>query len=400
MIGIVTGRQRRGIGRTAAATGGVLAGLLAGCQTDGGDRRRPPPPREAAPAVDGGAASRPREGSTPTIRLGRDRGGDGPREVVVARRSFSERIRKTVRLGDLIEVDLANGGRARGEVRVFKAGELVLTSSGTRVVTRLAPRDVVTVRVVYRAPPEVEWVTGDDPRTRRETWLERYDWLNVIQGEPAALWAGRYDDNVPLEVARAFNLQTWTFVQRAGNKPLLLRERTLVTVEPGSSIKLAGVVEGLAQRGNKLVSVGDVHLLLHRGADGEVSVVYTSDPLQASDLDRGSLRRYAEREPLTFAAYRPGDPPEYVKIVRAPVEVVRAYMNRIARLPGRPAVRRMRAADDPALDEVEERITGLYARVGLKEPVEQQDPLIFEFRIPALIGGLRLVPFRRELGLD
>ena len=89
-----------------------------------------------------------------------------------------------------------------------------------------------------------------------------------------------------------------------------------------------------------------------------------------------------------------------MRILRVDAKLARAYMRAIERLPGRVAMRRMRAQRDPKLAKAESDVRGLYGRFGLNDPQDMVLPLEIRTRVPALVGTLRLVDFEQQVGLD
>jgi hypothetical protein len=323
---------------------------------------------------------------------------DRPRTVVIRSERFPEEV-MALRANDIVDVDLARGGRARGRLRSLAADELTLSVEGTAILTRLAPKDVKAARLIYRADTNrPKTVVGDEPQNERETWLERFADREVFNGDATRLWRGRFRRNVTLTVARPFELAAASFAHASARHRFFVRGAT-ASFERGDQLKLIGLSHGTEQVGASDVCMGNVYLLL-RMREGNTRKLYLTEPLSPSNLERDGLVELLGTEPTTFVVSHPGAEEEVVKILRVDAKVSRAYLRRIERLPDRAAMRRMRARSSPELARAEADVLAIYQRFGLTEPQDTARPLLVRTRVPLIVGTLQLIPFERQFGLD
>ena len=380
----------------AGATFALCGLLLAGCESSPPPRLRP----RANPTPEPSAAASPdpqARDEIPTIRSERSEDA-GPRTVVIRSERFGADV-MALRANDVVEIQLARGGSARGRLRSLSPDELTISSEGTSILTRLEPGDVVSARVIYRAETRRPRETvGDEPKNERETWLERFADREVFNGDARRLWRGRFRGNTALTVLRPFEVEGVAWADTTATKTFFTRTGT-TTFDAGDQVKLVGISHGTEQRGASDLWLGDVYLLL-RMREGQVSKVYTPTPLSPSNFERDGLVTFLEREPVTFVVSRPGEEEEIIRILRVDAKLARAYMRAVEHLPGRVAMRRMRAQKPQALAKAEREVRGLYGRFGLNDPQDVALPLTIRTRIPMVVGTLRLVDFEQEVGLD
>lgn len=368
----------------------VTAGVLALCACAGDPE---PKPEERRPAV----AARPAPAPEPAQPAQPAQPPPQPKILVITTKPFPEEV-LAVLPGDLVAVELANGGRAQGWVNTVRARELAITAEGTRIITRLTPEAVTSVKVVYRPPRLI--TPGEGAGRGRELWLEHNYVRQVIEGIPPETWSGLLGRNVPLLVARQFSVSGWDHIEEQGDRHQFAAVETPTTFQAGDELKLAALVRGIEKTKTRETQLGDVFVLLHRRGE-RVSVVYTTDAIHPSDLDRASLVRYLSEEPVTVIVYRPASPVSYVKIARLPRSSARAYMQRVELIPERAVFRQLRAARDPALERHEGQVKAIHDALGLKPDDSLRNaPLVMEMRVPTLHGSLFLLPFRKEFGLD
>lgn len=376
----------------------ALCGLtLVGCESSPPPRRpTPQPTRTAAPPQ---ASPSPAEQTEiPTIRSSRSDTDDGPRTVVIRSERFPPEI-MALRANDLVEVELTRGGTARGRLRSLSADELTIAAQGSTILTRLEPRDVVSARVIYRASiRRPKDVVGDEPKNERETWLEQFADREVFNGDARRLWLGRFRANTTLVVHRPFEVEAVAWAATTSTKTFFARTGR-ATFDVGDELKLVGVSQGVEQLGTTDQWLGEVNLLLRR-RDGRVSKLYTPTALAPSNFERDGLATFLEAEPVTFVVSHPGEDEELVRILRVDAKLARAYMRAIERLPGRVAMRRMRAQSSRDLASAEAEVRSLYGRFGLNDPQDLGLPLQIRTRVPMLVGTLRMVDFKQEVGLD
>ena len=60
----------------------------------------------------------------------------------------------------------------------------------------------------------------------------------------------------------------------------------------------------------------------------------------------------------------------------------------------------MRAQSSRDLASAEAEVRSLYGRFGLNDPQDLGLPLQIRTRVPMLVGTLRMVDFKQEVGLD
>lgn len=365
------------------------AGVVALCGCAGEPERKPEPrpaPAQPAPAP----APAPSETAAPPPQ-------QQPRIYVITTKPFPEEV-LSILPGDLVAVELANGGRAQGWVNTIRSRELAITAEGTRIITRLTPEAVTSVKVVYRPPRLI--TPGDGAGRGREAWLETNYVRQVVEGIPPETWVGLLGRNIPLVVSRQFTISGWDHVEIQGDRHLFASVETPTTFQPGDELKLAAVVRGVEKLKTREVQLGDVYLLLHKRGE-RVSLVCSTDPLHPSDLDRASLVKFLAEEPVTLTVYRPAAPVTYVKIARLGRNAARAYMQRVELIPERAVFRQLRAARDPSLEKHEGQVKAIHDALGLKPDDSLRNaPLVMEMRVPTLHGSLFLLPFRKEFGLD
>lgn len=318
--------------------------------------------------------------------------------IVVNARTFSDDLLGRVQLDDLVEVHLVRGdGRARGHVKILRPTEIGLLSEGA--LTRLKPDQVKDVKVLFREE-RLTVSAANQPRNEQESWLDHHAGRVVLEGSAADMWGRRFEPNVVLPVVRPFTLTTYSFTGVKGGAATFAASEHRTTLREGDLLKLAGVVEGVEQRpGLSDRLLGEIQLyLLKRG--GQVQAVYSPDRLHPSNLERAAVMRFLEREPVTLAAYRPGRDREYVRIVRVPAKTARTYMLHLERTPERTALRAWRAQNNPGVAGAEKAVRSLYKAVGLTQESDLEGPVVFELHTTSATGGLRLLPFTKELGMD
>lgn len=400
----------------ALAAGAIAASALValpGCASD-------PPPPEPAPATEAPPpgptqgtppatepelpqpAPRPFVGNRPPPAADGEQQPEGPRRVVVGTaRTFPPEIMERVRLDDMVDIELVrSGGHARGVVKGLKPTEITVAMEGTQIITRLGPAEVRDVRVIFREQERIEAVGLDDPRDAAEGWTDRFADRAALDGSPPDLWSARFRDNIPLTVTRPFTLGAWAFAGRKAGTPTYTQSATRVALRENDQLKLVATSQGMESRpGGVDRPTGELFVyLVRRGA--AVDLVVSSDALQPSNLDPTSVARWAKDEPVTLGAYRPGESRKWVRITRVPSRTARSWAGSLERTPERAAMRQWRATRHAELGSSEERVRKLYGALGLKAEADLEQPLVFELRIPTTTGGLRLLPFRKELGLD
>lgn len=376
----------------ARALGLSLAIAAAGCQEPSPAPVEPEPVVEAPPPAQAEPAAAPStEAPPPPV-------SEEPAAIVMTARRFPDELLDRLRIDDLVEVHLVRGdGRARGQVKILRPTELGLWSEG--MLTRLKPDQVKDVKVLFRQDDRV-LVTRDEPRNEQESWLPRYAPRAILQGSAPDLWGRRFAQNVTLPVVRPFTLTTYSFSGFDGSVATFAPSDHRTTLREGDLLKLAGAVDGIERRaGGKDRLLGEVQLyLLKRG--NQVQAVYSPDRLHPSNLERAAVMRFLEREPVTLAAYRPGRDRQYVRIVRVPVKTARTYMLHLERTPERSALRAWRAQNHGGVAGAEKAIRSLYKAVGLTSEDALDEPLVFELHTTSATGGLRLLAFSKELGMD
>lgn len=320
-----------------------------------------------------------------------------PRLLIVTAKPFPEEV-MSILPGDLVEVTLQTGGRTSGWVTTLRPRELAITAEGTRIITRLTPEAVRSVKVTYR-PPRL--ISSDGAGGGREGWLPHNYVRLVLEGLPQETWSGLLGRNVPLTVARQFSVATWDHLEQADERSLFAAVETPTTLQPGDQLKLAAVVRGAQKlRAGAERPIGDVFVLLLKREE-RITQLFTTDAIHPSDLERQDLVRYLKDEPVTVIVYRPQPPVVYAKIARVPRSAARAYMQRVELLPDRAVLRQWRAAKDPQVQKVEGRIKALHDALGLAPDDQLRNgPLVMEMRLPTLHGSLFILPFRKEFGLD
>lgn len=320
-----------------------------------------------------------------------------PRLLIVTAKPFPEEV-MSILPGDLVEVTLQTGGRTSGWVTAIRPRELAITAEGTRIITRLTPEAVTSVKVTYRPPRLIS--SSDGPGRGREGWLPHNFVRLVLEGLPHETWGGLLGRNLPLTVRRQFSLASWDHLEQAADRHLFNAVETPTQLLPGDQLKLCAVVRGAERLKVGERQLGDVFVLLHKREE-RITHLFTTDAIHPSDLERQGLVTWLKQELVTLIVYRPAPPVTYAKIARVPRSAARAYMQRVELLPDRAVVRKMRAEGDPALPKVEAQVKALHDSLGLPPEDSLRDgPLVMEMRIPTLQGGLFVLPFRKEFGLD
>lgn len=387
--------------RLRLALGLSVAIAASGCQQPESPPP-PPPPLEAEGTTPGPVTPAPTEPAPeppPPAEPSEPPPPAEPASIVMSAQTFPDELLERVRIDDLVEVHLVRGnGRARGQVKILRSTEIgILLSEGA--LTRLKPSEVKDVQVVFREDHRFA-VEADRPRNPQEAWLPRHAGRAVLEGRPADLWSSRFDPNVVLPVVRPFTLTTFSCTGVKGGIATFAPSEHRTTVREGDLLKLVGAVDGLEQRpGGADRLLGEIQLfLLKRG--GQVQAVYSPDRLHTSNLERAAVMRFLEREPVTLAAYRPGRDREYVRIVRVPAKTARTYMLHLERTPERTALRAWRAQNHAGVAGAEKAIRSLYKAVGLTAESDLDAPVVFELHTTSATGGLRLLAFTKELGMD
>lgn len=385
---------------------GLAVALAAGCQEPA---HEPPPdativspepqqePAPGEPTADP-AAQAPTPAPAPTIEVREDREDREPASIVISARTFPDDVLDRVKLDDLVEVHLVRGnGRARGHVKILRPTEIGLLTDGA--LTRLKPDQVKDVKVLFREDEGLA-VGAAEPRNEQESWLAAFAARAVLEGRAPDLWERRFEPNIALPVVRPFTLTTYTFTGAKGGAPSFVPSEHRTTLREGDLLKLAGVVDGVEQRpGVPDRLLGEIQLyLLKRG--GQVQALYSPDRLHPSNLERAAVMRFLEREPVTLAAYRPGRDRRYVRIVRVPAKTARTYMLHLERTPERSALRAWRAQGNPGVAAAEKAVKSLFKAVGLTAEGDLDTPVVFELHTTSATGGLRLLAFGKELGMD
>ncbi|MBX3467670.1 MAG: hypothetical protein KF878_12365 [Planctomycetes bacterium] len=379
---------------------GLSLALSAGCQE--ASHHAEPEPVDPAPAVEAPAPApepTPEPAPTPMVEAPAPRAE--PTRIVITSKSFPQELLDRIRLDDLVEVELARGGgRTRGAVKVLRPGELAVAIEGTQIVTRLKPDDVRDVRLLFRDDQRADLSGADEPRTEQEGWLERFAARSVLEGDAAALWGGRFDANVALPVVRSFTMSGLIYAGARQGAAAFTPSPQRTTLREGELLKLVGAVQGvLEQRGGADRPLGEVQLyLVKRG--GQVQALYSTEHLHASNLERAAVMRFLEREPVTLAACKVGRDRRYVRIVRVPAKTARTYMMHLERTPERTALRAWRAQGNPGLEAAEKSVRALYKAVGLTGDADLETPVLFELHTTSATGGLRLLGFSKELGME
>ncbi|MCO5169169.1 MAG: hypothetical protein M9894_22730 [Planctomycetes bacterium] len=379
---------------------GLSLALVAGCQEPRPEPEQDPQEQADAPPAPASEVPPPAPAAAqpaPAVEAA-DR---EPTRIVITSRSFPQELLDRIRLDDLVEVELARGGgRTRGAVKVLRPGELAVAVEGSQIVTRLKPEDVRDVRLLFRDDQRLDLTpAADEPRNEQEAWLERFAARPVFEGDPAELWARRFDANVALPVVRSFTLTTYAYAGARPGAALFALSPQRATLREGELLKLVGAVQGVEQRGGADRPLGEVQLyLVKRGA--QVQALYSPDRLHASNLERAAVMRFLEREPVTLAACKVGRDRRYVRIVRVPAKTARTYMMHLERTPERTALRAWRAQSNPGLAAAEKSVRALYKAVGLTTDADLETPVLFELHTTSATGGLRLLAFSKELGLE
>ena len=357
-----------------------LALLVVGC---GGDPE-PAPAVAAQPADTTAAQTGPPQPKT--------------RDVVVVRSRFPKAIME-LQPGDVVDVRLTRGGRARGRVEALKPEQLALASEGTSVITRLTPEEVAEVRLLHRPPPLV-FDVSEQPRDERESWLPRFAGGVALQSVPEDLWKGRYGGNTPLTLTKPVELATWEVTGRMGQRTLLTAAKS-AHLEPLDQLKLVAGLAAAERKGQAAgADLGTAQVWLHRRG-AVVTRLLTTVGLPVEALDPESLRRLQAQEPSTFIAMHPGTPPEVLKLARAPARDIQGWQARLTAIPDRAGVRRLRAQRSPDLPAVEAELRRVYQQMGAASALELGRPLVVELVLPGVQEGqLRLGSWSRELGLD
>lgn len=365
--------------------------FAAGCQD--APPPAPPPPAEPEPVPPPAAAPAPEPAPPPRP--------EEPTRIVITARSFPQALLDKIKLDDLVEVELVRGGgRTRGLVKILRPGEIAVALEGTQIVTRLRPEDVKDVKLLFREDERLDIAGYDEPRNAAEGWLDTFAPRPIVEGQPADLWSGRFEANVALPVVRSLTLTTYSFTGRKGPLSCFAASSHRTTLREGDLVKLVGTVDAVEQRPGAVDRLlGEVQLyLLKRG--GQVQALFSPDLLHASDLDRAAVQRFLEQEPVTFAAYKEGQDRRYVRIVRVPAKTARTYMLHLERTPERSALRTWRAQNNAGVATAEKTVRALYKAVGLTTDTDLEVPVVFELRTTSATGGLRLLRFRKELGID
>lgn len=358
----------------------VVCGL-SGC---GGDPE-PAPAQESPP-------TQPTEPAPASAPRARD-------VVVTGKARFPEAVME-LRPGDLVEVSLAKGGRARGRVEALKPEQLALASEGTSVITRLTPPEVSHVRLVHRPPP-LDFLDGSEqPRSPRESWSPRFAGRMALEGVPEDHWRERFADNIPLVVSTAATLSTWNPTGRMGDR-VLLSPAGDFPLAPNDQLKLVACQPASERKGNVGgADLGTAQVWLHRrGRD--VTRLVTTVGLPVEVVEAEGLARLLERDPGTFLAQHPGTPPEVLLISRSPSKELTRWQERLEALPDRAGMRRLRAQRPSEVASAEAQVRRVYAQLGAEAAAELGRPLTILLVRPIVQERrLALGAWSRELGLE
>jgi len=336
----------------------------------------------------------PEQPRTITIRDKRPRPAT---DVSIRMTSFGEDVMK-LRIGDLIDVALRNGGTTRGTVRSVRPRELSLSSRSSTIMTRLTPEEVEGVQLLFREEPRIA-VTGDGPRDQRESWVPRWEDLEILGKDPTTLWSGRFAVNIPLIARRGFRIETCSYVKRSGMKAHFVADQGQTEVKTYDQIKLMGISHGAEQRGNQELCVGDLYLYLVRRGQ-TVRELYSLSKLHPSDFDPATLKRFLAQERTTMLVSNPGDT-KYLKVSRVTARTAKIYSRHLERTPDRSELRKLRAKGDAGLAAAEKQVRSVYKALGLDREADLDKPLLVEVRVPSTAGGgIGLVTFEKEIGLD
>lgn len=343
----------------------------------------------------------PQPAPAPTVEQAPPAPAEPPvRDVVVGRGRFPAEVMQ-LQPGDMVEVNLTKGGRARGRVEALKPDQLALATEGTAVITRLAPPDVATVRLVHR-PQAIEYLDGSErPKDERESWLPRFAGHLALEGDPDAMWTGRFAKSYPVIVNVDHELpQVFTPTGRMGQK-VLLTPAGPFALEPNDQLKLVAQIPAAERKGQLAgKELGLAQVWLHRRGD-LVGRIVTTEGLPIGPLDPETLNRLKEGEPSTLVVAHPGKPREVVRVVRAGLPSIKEWRTRLEKVPDRPGMRRLRAQRAPELPAAEKELRTIAKQWGAEGGVALGRPLVFELIYPSVVDGkLQLVTWTRELGLD
>lgn len=232
----------------------------------------------------------------------------------------------------------------------------------------------------------------------RDDWLPRRARWIALEGEPEAQWDGRFGPNVALEARRPFALTRLRFVghvqEEAGFEP----HEEPALVEAGDALKLVATTTGLFEHGDHAHALGPLFVYLRR-RDDRVERIVSPQPLATADLIEDTVTRYLRDEPVTFLAYHPTRPREVVVLERLRMSVARGRIRFLRRVLDRAGLAAVRAAGGDAA-AAEERVREVYAHLDPEHPAGVE-PLVVEAECAGvLLGALRPLRFRKELGLE
>lgn len=382
----------------------VVTAVLAGCGTDPDPA---PDPKTDVEHPDGAGDDddddpKPEEKpKTPTI------GGDGVGSVKMSgSRTFAKEV-KEFKPNDVVEIELRRGGVTRGTISTLRRRVIVISSArpgdsrDSEILTRLTPKQVTRIKLLFRPSDDVAVRIGG-PLNPLETWLERFADAEVLGKDPTKLWDARFRQAVPLVVRRSFKIKTLSFKERSGGRAHFSRTTRPTQLQQLDQIKVAGITLGYPpkSRNGKETCLGEVYLyLVRRGRT--VWTIHSLERLHPGDLTRASVGRFLKLETVTLTLSRPGQARPF-KIRRIRASHARIYRRHLERTPDRPEVRRLRARADAAkLADAEKRVKAMYGAMGLKDPKDLDKALVIDFRLPAAHeGGIHLLPYKREIGLD
>lgn len=383
----------------------TLAALALGC--GGSEKKRRPRPAAEEPPPAATEQPAPQAEPKPATEPPPPPPPEGPvrieprRTPSAAQRTFGPDVLDRIRIDDHVDVTLGRG-RASGVVRGLSATEIVLAMEGSQIVARFSPNDVKEVKLVYRDPEQTRAPTvgGAGPTSDEEGWLERFADRAILEGTPAELWEGRFKPNPALVVARPFTVGAWAAGSRKGGAPVFVPSSTRAQLREQDQVKLVGLCAGLEARPGGDRPLPEVNLyLVKRAAGGAVEPLYSTELLHPSDLDPASVQRFMDEQPVTLAVWHPGEV-RHIKIQRLTGRAARGWAGQLERTPERVALRAWRANKPAELAAAEARVKKILAAVGLTTDAQHEKPVLFELRIPSSTGGVRLLPFRKELGLD
>lgn len=365
--------------------------LLVACGGDGEVSEAPPGDVEAPPAKTAEKTKQPEKtGETATVRIV----GSGKRRRPRIKTSFA-RERKEFQRGDVVKVHLRRGGETKGTITAI--GNKLLLLSHDAIITRLTPREVTRVSLLYRPASKLGVIAGGGPRTPAESWLPRHVASQVLGRSATELWNGRYRKNIPLIVKREFRVVSHTFSRRSLKAYFKRGKR--IRLRQYDQLKWLGAVDGYRWRKGRSVALGKLYLYLLR-RNQKVWHLHSPSPLKVVDLDPRSVRRYVDKELVTRVVSRPGEQGvlSVKRITGRRARIARAHLERT---PDRREMRRLRArSDEKQLARAEKQVRAMYAAMGLKKDTDLDRPLAIELWVPKAEGTIDLVAYRREIGLD